>query len=190
MNIEFFTQLRASCQARRIPLISPESQAILQSILEKHQPKVCLEIGAAVGYSSMFIASTIEKRGGNLTSFEVAYPAYLEAHYYIHQQKLGNIKIYPFDITKSHTSAQLFPQSCDFVFIDAQKNQYGTYLEKIQENLNSENIVLLDDILKYQTKLNWLYEFLEKNQINYEILPSEEGDGMMLIKNMPQQKKQ
>ena len=70
---------------------------------------------------------------------------------------------------------------CDFVFIDAQKSQYGTYLEKIQEHLSSENIILLDDVVKYQTKLTWLYEFLEKNQINYQILESEPGDGMMLI---------
>lgn len=153
-NSDFFKQLRASCEARRIPLISRESQTILQNLLEKYQPKNCLEIGAAVGYSSMIIATSIAKRGGNLTSFEVAYPAYLEAHYYLHQQKIKNITMYPFDITKAHTTAKLFPENCDFVFVDAQKNQYRSYLEKIQENLNPENIVLLDDILKYQTKLN------------------------------------
>lgn len=63
MNAEFFTQLRASCIQRKIPLISPESQTLLQSLLEKYQPKRCLEIGAAVGYSSMIIAHTIQKRG-------------------------------------------------------------------------------------------------------------------------------
>lgn len=88
MMTEFFAQLRASCTQRKIPLISPESQSILQSLLEKYQPKVCLEIGAAVGYSSMFIAHTIKQRGGTLTSFEVAYPSYLEAQYYIRQNKI------------------------------------------------------------------------------------------------------
>lgn len=151
---DFFSQLRASCVQRRVPLISLESQAILQSILEKYQPKVCLEIGAALGYSSMFIAQTVQKWGGMLTSFEVAYPSYLEAQHYIHQQKLTNITLYPFDITKMPSVSDIFPAKCDFVFIDAQKNQYGTYLEKIQEHLASENIVLLDDILKYQTKLD------------------------------------
>ncbi|PZM86592.1 MAG: hypothetical protein DLD55_05220, partial [candidate division SR1 bacterium] len=72
----------------------------------------------------------------------------------------------------------------DFVFIDAQKSQYGTYLEKIQGHLSSENIILLDDVVKYQTKLQGLYEFLEKNQINYEILPSEPGDGVMKLANI------
>lgn len=49
-------------------------------------------------------------------------------------------------------------------------------MEKIQENLSSENIIVLDDILKYHTKLSSLYEFLSKNQINYEIRESEPGD--------------
>nr|MBR6099867.1 hypothetical protein [bacterium] len=48
MLSEFLTQLRASCVARRIPLISPESEVILRKYLEEHQPKICLEIGAAV----------------------------------------------------------------------------------------------------------------------------------------------
>ena len=42
----------------------------------------------------------------------------------------------------------------------------------------------MDDVVKYQTKLNTLYEFLEKNQINYEIVPSEEGDWIMILNNV------
>lgn len=178
---EFLTQLRASCEARRVPLISRESELHIRNLLQKHQPKTCLEIGAAKGYSSIVIASTVAEWWGQLTSFEVAYPAYLEAQRNIHQAKCWNTTLYPFDITKSETTASVLPVHCDFVFIDAQKSQYGTYLEKIQENLSSENIILLDDVVKYQTKLTWLYEFLEKNQINYQILESEPGDGMMLI---------
>lgn len=184
MLSEFLTQLRASCETRHIPLISPESEHFIRTLLQKYQPKTCLEIGSAVGYSSIVIASVISEWWGQLTSFEVAYPAYLEAQRNIHEAKCWNTTLYPFDITKSETTASVLPVHCDFVFIDAQKNQYGNYLEKIQGNLSSENIILLDDVVKYQTKLTSLYQFLEKNQINYEIFPSEEGDGVMLLKNI------
>ncbi|MBU0627115.1 hypothetical protein KKH82_06980 [Patescibacteria group bacterium] len=42
------------------------------------KPKICVEIGSAVGYSAIFTASTIAKRNGQVYSFEISYPAYLE----------------------------------------------------------------------------------------------------------------
>ena len=179
----YLVTLRASCQQRKVPLISPESQSILLKILTTYKPKTCLEIGSAIGYSGIFIANTIKQWWGNLTSFEVAYPSYLEAQYHARQTKTTNVKRYPFDLTKIEDTSNILPKQCDFVFIDAQKSQYWIYMEKIQENLSSENIIVLDDIIKYHTKLTWLYEFLDKNQINYEILNSEEWDGMMIIHN-------
>jgi len=66
------------------------------------------------------------------------------------------------------------PVHCDFVFIDAQKSQYGSYLEKIQEKLSSENTILLDDILKYQTKLEKLRN-KEDKKLSEEDRTSEES---------------
>lgn len=57
----YLTTLRASCQQRRVPLISPESQSILLKILTTYKPQTCLEIGSAIGYSGIFIANTIKQ---------------------------------------------------------------------------------------------------------------------------------
>ena len=46
-----------------------------------------------------------------------------------------------------------------------------------------ENQIIIDDVIKYHNKLDWLYGYLEKKQITYEIFPMEEGDGIMLISN-------
>lgn len=151
---EFLTQLRASCEARHIPLISRESETLLRNFLLQRQPRNCVEIGSAVGYSGIVIASTIAARGGKLTSFEVAYPAYLEAQRNIQEAKCWNTTLYPFDITKIENLEKLIPSLVDFVFIDAQKSQYGDYMGKIQAHLGIENSIFLDDVIKYQTKLN------------------------------------
>ena len=178
----FLEQLRASCQARRIPLISRETQLFLEQILVIQQPKNVLEIWSAVGYSSIFIAEKIATWGGRLTSFEIAYPAYLEALKNSKARWLGNITFYPFDINEISLE-KFFPQKFDLVFIDAQKSQYGDYMQKIQVCLCPENTLILDDIIKYQNKLSWLYSFLEKNQVKYQIFETEPGDGVMVIEN-------
>ncbi|MDR2540944.1 MAG: hypothetical protein LBD11_04095 [Candidatus Peribacteria bacterium] len=63
-----------------------------------------------------------------------------------------NITLYPFDMNEI-TLEKFFSQKFDFVFIDAQKSQYGDYMQKIQPYLCPENTLLLDDVIKYQNKL-------------------------------------
>ena len=177
---QYLADLRKSCEDRHIPLISVQTQDFLVSWLERHQPKRVLEIWSAVWYSSIVISQTISKRWGTLTSFEISYPAYLEALKNIENADCNNVVLYPFDINEI-VLEKFFSQKFDAAFIDAQKSQYGDYLQKIRSHLTPENTLLLDDVIKYQNKLTWLYQFLEKMQINYEIFDTEPGDGVMLI---------
>ena len=174
------SDLRKSCEDRHIPLISVQTQDFIINWLERNQPKRVLEIWAAVWYSSIVISQTISKRWGTLTSFEISYPAYLEALKNIEKAEINNAVLYPFDINEISLE-KFFSQKFDAAFIDAQKSQYWDYLQKIRSHLAPENTLLLDDVIKYQNKLTWLYQFLEKMQINYEIFDTEPGDGVMLI---------
>ncbi|MDD4714206.1 MAG: class I SAM-dependent methyltransferase [Candidatus Absconditabacteria bacterium] len=183
MMYSFLEQLRATCEARKIPLISRETQAFLGDLLVIKQPKRVLEIGAAVGYSALCMANIVQAWEGSVSSFEIGYTAYLEALKNIKEAKQRNITLYPFDINEI-VLEKFFSEKFDFVFIDAQKSQYGEYMEKIQQHLHPENTLLLDDIIKYQNKLDSLYGFIEKKQIDYQIFPMEEGDGVMLIENL------
>jgi predicted O-methyltransferase YrrM len=148
----FLDQLRALCESRHIPLISQETQTFLEQLLAAKQPKNILEIGTAVGYSSIVIAETLQTRGGKITSFEIGYFAYLEALKNTKEARVKNIILYPFDINAIHPE-KFFTEKFDFVFIDAQKSQYGDYMQKIQPYLCPETTLLLDDVIKYQNKL-------------------------------------
>ena len=177
---QYLADLRQSCKSRRIPLISKETQTFIISWLNRHQPKRVLEIWSAVWYSSIVISQTISKWWGTLTSFEISYPAYLEALKNIEKANCNNVVLYPFDINEISLE-KFFSQKFDAAFIDAQKSQYGDYLQKIRSHLALENTLLLDDVIKYQNKLGKLYQFLKKKQINYEIFDTEPWDGVMLI---------
>jgi predicted O-methyltransferase YrrM len=58
-----------------------------------------------------------------LTSFEISYPAYLEALKNIEKAEVNNVVLYPFDINEISLE-KFFSQKFDAAFIDAQKSQY------------------------------------------------------------------
>ena len=172
--------LRKSCIDRYIPIISVETEDFLSKVLEQHKPKVCLEIGWAVAYSSIFIANKIKERDGVLYSFEISYNDYLEGIQNVWKYELKNLTVYPFDFLKIDIK-KLIPNTLDFVFVDWQKSQYANYLMNIFDMLSTKSILVCDDVIKYKTKMSWLYEFLEKKQIIYDEIDTEEWDGVLLI---------
>lgn len=173
-----FESLYTSCIQRRIPCISKQTATLIQELLIQHQPQICIEIGAAVGLSALFIASYIKKRNGHIYSHEVAYGSYTEA--LRNTSHIHNCTIYPFDITKTAITTYM-NQKYDFVFVDGQKGAYLDYMMKIHTGLKDTSIILLDDVIAYQNKLTQLYEYLAKKQIIYTIRETEEGDWCMII---------
>lgn len=177
---DYLKKLRQNAEMRRVPIISRQTEYFLKEQLLKYKPRHCIEIGSAIWYSTIFVASLMQDWNGQVTSFEVAYPAYLEALMHIKESKLHNITLYPFDIVTSDVR-KFVPKKWDFFFVDWQKSQYWLYMHEI-ENIKEENsLIVIDDVIKFHNKLDWLYEYLSKKQINYQILPMEEGDGIMVI---------
>ena len=174
------SHLRSLCEERKIPLISQATENFLWEILQKYRPKVCVEIGGAVGYSAIFTAGLVRQRWGEVTSFEVSYPAYLEWLMHVRESWLWNITSYPWDV-RQWPIKKLLPKKADFVFIDGQKSQYAEYLEIIETLISDTTILVLDDVIKYHNKLDTLYRFLAKKQMHYEIKQLESDDGVMVI---------
>ncbi|MFZ2151357.1 MAG: class I SAM-dependent methyltransferase [Candidatus Absconditicoccaceae bacterium] len=179
---DLLKDLRIRCKKIDIPIISEETQDYLEGILRKHKPKICLEIGSAVAYSTIYIANIVKERDGIVYSSEISYTAYTAGINNIKQSGLTNIVLYPFDVNKVDLR-KLISKEIDFAFIDGQKNQYASYLMKIQNILRSNGIIVLDDVIKYHNKLSLLYGYLQKKQIDYKIVKTEPGDGIMIIKD-------
>ena len=53
----------------------------------------------------------------------------------------------------------------------------------ISNILNTKYSIILDDVVKFKTKMSLLYEYLEKMQIFYEEFDMEKWDGIIVIKN-------
>lgn len=177
---DLLLKLRQNAEERKVPIMSRQTEDFIKEQLLKNKPRHCIEIGSAIWYSTIFIASLMQEWSGQVTSFEVAYPAYLEALMHIKEAGLNNITLYPFDIVTSDVR-KFVPKNWDFFFIDWQKSQYWVYMQNL-ENIKEENsLIVIDDVIKFHNKLDWLYGYLSEKQINYQILPMEEWDGLMVI---------
>ena len=176
MNI---SELREYCQYNNIPSISQQTQEVLEQIISKHKPQFCLEIGSAVWYSTSFISSLINQRWWYLYSFEISHPAYIQS--IKNNQIHSNNTIYPFNFSQTNLD-KLIPNQLDFIFIDAQKSQYTEYIIKLEKKITN-SIIVLDDVIKYKNNMQSLYEYLYKNQVNYQIIETEPWDWVLIIDN-------
>lgn len=174
-------KLRSQCEQRKIPIISKPSEEFLQQILVKHKPKICLEIWGAVWYSGIFMGWVMNKRWGILYSFEISYPGYWEGRYNTIASQSYNLVSYPYNVLQVPIEKFIPTNKVDFIFIDGQKAQYGEYLAKVSNIVSNKTVIVIDDVIKYHHKLSSLYRFLEKKQINYQIIKLDEDDGIMII---------
>ena len=126
------------------------------------------------------MAEVIDAWKGNIVSFEVSYPAYLESLQNARNAHCYNSITYPYDVRHAPIE-KLMKAKVNFVFIDGQKSQYGEYMEIIEKIISPHTVIVIDDVIKYHNKLESLYGFLKEKQINYEILQLEPDDGVMII---------
>ncbi len=51
-------------------------------------------------------------------------------------------------------------------------------------------VIIIDDVIKYRWKMNNFHEYLESASIPYEIVQTDEDDGIMLIQKMTSEMKE
>jgi len=179
MNLE---QLRQQALQNNVPIIKSQVEQILKEYLNKTKPTNVVEIGSAIGYSTLIIAQEVSKRWGTVTTFEVSYPSYMEALENFHNFQQHNITAYNLDPLLVNLKKIFCKKKIDFLFIDAVMKLYLDFYLKFEDLLENNAVVLLDNVVKFKSKTPSLYEFLEKNQIDYKIFPVPPNDWVMIFK--------
>lgn len=137
---EDFVELRKFGIENNIPIMKLETKEFLKSLLIIKKPKNILEIGSAIGYSSLLFS---KYTGANITTIEKSEKMYEIAK--------SNFKKYGKDINIINMDAKKalnnINQGFDFVFIDANKSQYKYYFDKSISLLNKNGIIVCDNIL-------------------------------------------
>lgn len=136
---------RADALARGIPVADEETLNFLLVTLAMAKPLRILEIGTAVGLSS--VAMLYACKNARLTTIELEEERYLEAK--------ENFK--EFGVTERVTAhlgdageiLAMMDGQFDFVFLDGPKAQYEKYLFDLKRLMKKGGILFADDVLLY-----------------------------------------
>ena len=136
-----FLELRKFAEKENVPIMKLESKEFLKSLLAIKRPKSILEIGTAIGYSSLVFDKYSDAK---ITTIELS-----EDMAHIAQE---NFNKYNIDINLINDDAEKaltkLNQGFDFVFIDANKSNYKFYFDYIDKNLlNNGGVIVADNIL-------------------------------------------
>ena len=125
-----------------IPIIEKKSIAFIMRYIKNHNVLNILEIGSAIGYSSILMASS--SKDVMVTTIERDEARYMECLKNV--KKCGmekKINVVFQDALELNLSEEL---RYDLIFIDAAKGQYTKFFEKYKNYLNPGGVIITDNI--------------------------------------------
>lgn len=139
---ENIKQIEKYAQEYNVPIIEKKSIIKIMRFIKDNNIKSILEIGSAIGYSAILMASS--GKDVTVTTIERDETRYMECIKNIkkcHLEKKINV-VYQ-DALELNLSEEL---KFDMIFIDAAKSQYIKFFEKYKHFLNPNGVIITDNI--------------------------------------------
>lgn len=140
LNDTDFVELRKYALKNNVPIMNSQTKELIVSILEIAKPKKILEIGTAIGYSSLIFE---KYTGADITTIELDKDTAAIAKENFKKHNV-NINLINDDAMKALRNID---QGFDFVFIDANKSRYLDYFKMTSKLLNKGGIIIADNVL-------------------------------------------
>ena len=154
---ELILEMEEYASLKNIPIIEKDSIAFIMKYIKKNNIKNILEIGSAIGYSTILMASVV--RDVTVTTIERDEARYMEC--------LKNVKKCGFEkkinvVFQDALDVNLTGVKYDMIFIDAAKGQYIKFFEKFKYFLNDGGVIITDN-LKFHGYVGKSKEIESKN---------------------------
>lgn len=131
-------EIRVYGENNSVPIMSRDTITTIQRIIKDNNIKSILEVGTAIGYSTICFASTgIDK----IESIERDKEKYDIAVSNVEKSGLNNISLNLMDVFDFNTDSKY-----DLIIIDAAKSQNRRIFEKFMNNLNENGIIIIDNL--------------------------------------------
>ncbi|MEA3305168.1 MAG: class I SAM-dependent methyltransferase [Patescibacteria group bacterium] len=184
-----FSHIRHTCDLTDVPAITDRTARYIQDIIKEKQPTVLLELGTALGYSTLNWAEMMHEEQVLLT-IEYSDPSYhisqkhIELYQILREKETGSpgpqIIGTHGDIVEVYKKA-IQGRKIDLLFIDAHKASYGIYLKLIKQYLAKDAIIIVDDVVKFIDRIpEDFWNWFEKTKRSYDIIHTDPDDGILI----------
>lgn len=128
-----------------VPIIRKPTQILLRYIIASHKPQRILEIGAAVGFSSIYMSEYLPDTA-RIDTIERMEDRARQARENI--AKYGKSEMINLIEGDAIEELKKLEQSYDMIFLDAAKGQYINYFEDLMRLLAKGGILVSDNVLQ------------------------------------------
>lgn len=198
-NEGVLAEIENEAKAAGVPVIRKEMENFLKVMLAVKKPAGILEVGAAVGYSSILMSMNVDS-DCHITTIE-NYDIRIEQarHNIARAGKESQIMLLEGDAM--NILKDLPSQEYDFVFMDAAKAQYINFLPEVLRVMKTSAVLISDNVLQegsiaesryavtrrdrtiHARMREYMYELTHMNELITSIVPI--GDGItMSVKRM------
>ncbi len=158
---EALNRLRDEAEQNGVPIIRPETESFLRTMIKITKPVRILEIGTAVGYSSIMMAKAGDALIDTIENYEKRIPAAraniraagLEDRITLIEGDAGKVlkELLRHRPQKDGSSPSGGQAVYDFVFLDAAKGQYLAWLPDILQLMRQGAVLIADNVLQDET---------------------------------------
>lgn len=146
VNSQTVEEIRSVAKENYIPIIKRDTENLLKFVLKMQNPKSILEIGCAVGYSAIIM---LENSDADIVTVEKMPERVEEAKKNIKYANLEDrAKIIEGDAGEILEKLVNENKKFDFIFMDAAKAQYITWLPTVKALLKDKGIIFSDNCLQ------------------------------------------
>jgi predicted O-methyltransferase YrrM len=142
----YFDGLRREAEETGIPIIRKEMERFLQVLLELKNPRQILEVGTATGYSALWMASVTPVKA-QITTIERDALRAEKARRAFSCSPWGE-RIGLIEADAATVLDGLKEDTYDFVFMDAAKGQYITFLPQVLRLMKEGGVLVSDNVLQ------------------------------------------
>ena len=138
---DIIREMESYASDNNVPIIQKESIVYIMKYIKEHNIKSILEIGSAIGYSAILMASASDDV--KITTIEKDETRYMECVKNIKKSELEKrINV----VYQDALEVNLTEVEYDLIFIDAAKGKNADYFEKYKHFLSQDGIIITDNM--------------------------------------------